>query len=144
MVRSVGLDIGNDSVKLVMEGGVLAIPNIVAPGSARNLLREEDNVLEALDVEVFSRSLTGAAYYGTVGVCEIGALTTDFPIMKKLQSDNRFSHGEYFGLASYLDAIRQDVFENFGYNFQSRAKLVKRIRDSSYLINLVGERREGH
>ncbi|MFC4768139.1 hypothetical protein [Effusibacillus consociatus] len=81
------------------------------------------------------------AYYGTVGVCEIGSLTTDFPIMKKLQPDNRFSHGEYFGIASYLDAIRQDVYEKFGYNFQSRAKLVKRIRESSYLINLVGERR---
>lgn len=273
MVRSIGLDIGNDSVKLVMEGGRLAIPNIVAPGSPRNLLREEDNVLEALDVEVYSRSLTGGwkhyfvgelavedednmemsevenkveseqslivtlvalavtelsrsesftenpliaeyvigtglpirqfsryreafiqrlegehevkfvttpkyrgrtvrivvkkvtvgiegasailniatnddlsvkdemAYYGTVGICEIGALTTDFPIMKKLQPDNRFSHGEYFGIASYLDAIRQDVYEKFGYNFQSRAKLVKRIRESSYLINLVGERR---
>lgn len=273
MVRSIGLDIGNDSIKLVMEGGRLAIPNIVAPGSPRNLLREEDNVLEALDVEVFSRSLTGGwkqffvgelavedednlemselenkveseqslivtlvalavtalsksesftenpvveefvigsglpirqyakykdaliqrlegehevkfvstpkyrgrtvriiikkvtvgiegaaailniatnddlsvkdetAYHGTVGVCEIGALTTDFPIMKKLQPDNRFSHGEYFGIASYLDAIRQDVYDKFGYNFQSRAKLIKRIRESSYLINLVGERR---
>lgn len=273
MVRSVGLDIGNDSVKLVLDGGRLAIPNIVAPGSPRNLLREEDNVLEALDVEVYSRSLTGGwkhyfvgelavedednlemseienkveseqallvtlvtlavaalnraepfaenplvaeyvvgtglpirqfaryrekliqrlegehevkflttpkykgrtvrvvvkkvtvgiegaaavfnlatgddlsvkdetAYYGTVGVCEIGSLTTDFPIMKKLQPDNRFSHGEYFGIASYLDAIRQDVYEKFGYNFQSRAKLAKRVRESSYLINLIGERR---
>jgi len=81
------------------------------------------------------------AYYGTVGVCEIGSLTTDFPIMKKLQPDNRFSHGEYFGIASYLDAIRQDVYEKFGYNFQSRAKLAMRLRESAYLINLVGERR---
>lgn len=273
MVKSIGLDIGNDSVKLAMEGGRLSIPNIVAPGSPRNLLREEENVLEALDVEVYSRSLTGGwrhyfvgdlavedednmemseidnkvesdqalivslvalavaalsrsdsftdnplvaeyaigtglpirqfaryreafiqrlegehevkfvstpkyrgrtvriivkkvavgiegaaailniatqddlsvkdemAYYGTVGVCEIGALTTDFPILKKMQPDNRFSHGEYFGIASYLDAIRQDIYEKFGYHFQSRAKLAKRIRESSYLINLVGERR---
>jgi len=78
-------------------------------------------------------------YYGCIGVCEMGALTTDFPVIKRMSIDNQFSTGEQLGLASYLDSIIRDVEDQFGYRFPSRAKLIQRIRRHEYLIQCVGE-----
>ncbi|GGH12788.1 ParM/StbA family protein [Paenibacillus segetis] len=76
---------------------------------------------------------------GVIGVCEIGALTTDFPVVKRMNIDNQFSTGEQFGLATYLDAIIRDVEDQFGYRFASRAKLIQRIRNREFTIQRVGE-----
>jgi plasmid segregation protein ParM len=78
-------------------------------------------------------------YYGVIGVCEIGALTTDFPVVKRMAIDNHFSHGEQIGIATYLDSIIRDVEDAYGYAFPSRAKLVQRIKNREYTIQLVGE-----
>ncbi|WP_027091609.1 ParM/StbA family protein [Cohnella thermotolerans] len=78
-------------------------------------------------------------YYGCIGICEMGALTTDFPVVNRMSIDNQFSTGEQLGLASYLDSIVRDVEDQFGYRFPSRTKLVQRIRRNEYLIQRVGE-----
>jgi len=78
-------------------------------------------------------------YYGCIGICEIGALTTEFPVIKRMSIDNHFSHGEHMGLASYLDAIIREVEDIHGYSFPSRAKLVQRIKARNYTVQLIGE-----
>jgi plasmid segregation protein ParM len=78
-------------------------------------------------------------YHGCIGICEMGALTTDFPVVKRMSIDNQFSTGEQLGLASYLDSIIRDVEDQFGYRFPSRTKLVQRIRRGEFLIQRVGE-----
>ncbi|TJY42178.1 ParM/StbA family protein [Cohnella pontilimi] len=78
-------------------------------------------------------------YYGCIGICEIGALTTDFPVVKRMSIDNQFSTGEQLGLASYLDSIIRDVEDQFGYRFPSRTKLIRRIRRNEFVIQRVGE-----
>jgi len=276
MVKLAGIDIGNDSVKLVLNGQPepIIIPNVVSPGYERHILQEEESLLQALDVMVYSPKLkkknqryfvgllasedqdnaeledtdnkatsdqalivaltalayaaaiggpqalqTGATadeaeyiigtglpvrtfarfhqtfeerlvgehevtflstpklrgrtvrviirravvsvegaaalfhlathdnlqvrdeelYYGCIGVCEIGALTTDFPVVKRMSIDNQFSTGEQLGMAAYLDAIIRDVEDQYGYRFPSRAKLIQRIRVGNYIIQRLGE-----
>ena len=78
-------------------------------------------------------------YNGCIGVCEIGALTTDFPVIKRMAIDNQFSHGEQIGLASYLDSIIRDVEDVYGYTFPSRAKLVNKIKNRDFTIQRLGE-----
>ncbi len=78
-------------------------------------------------------------YYGCIGICEMGALTTDFPVVKRMSIDNQFSTGEQLGLASYLDSIIRDVEDQHGYRFPSRTKLIQRIRRGEYFIQRVGE-----
>ncbi|WEK53498.1 MAG: ParM/StbA family protein [Candidatus Cohnella colombiensis] len=78
-------------------------------------------------------------YNGVIGICEMGALTTDFPVVKRMSIDNQFSTGEQLGLASYLDSIIRDVEDQFGYRFPSRTKLIQRIRKQDYIIQRVGE-----
>ncbi|WP_235427012.1 ParM/StbA family protein [Cohnella kolymensis] len=80
-------------------------------------------------------------YYGCIGICEMGALTTDFPVVKRMSIDNQFSTGEQMGLASYLDAIIRDVEDQYGYRFPSRTKLIQRIRRNEFIIQRVGEGR---
>ncbi|MBM6994352.1 hypothetical protein D3C76_215730 [compost metagenome] len=76
---------------------------------------------------------------GCIGICEIGALTTDFPVVKRMNIDNQFSTGEQFGLATYLDSIIRDIEDQFGYRFPSRTKLIGRIRNREFVIQRVGE-----
>jgi len=78
-------------------------------------------------------------YYGCIGICEMGALTTDFPVVKRMSIDNQFSTGEQLGLASYLDSIIRDIEDQYGYRFPSRTKLINRIRKHEYIIQRVGE-----
>lgn len=275
MIKLAGIDIGNDSIKLVLDGSrePLVIPNIIAPGYERHILQEEDSPWKALDVMIYSPSLSqrnqryfvgqlalehednleledtdnkavsdqslivaltalayqglatqainsgygsmdeveytlgtglpvrsfakynqqfeqrllgehevtflstphfhnrkikvtirkvavsieGAAaifhlathdslqvkdeeiYNGCIGVCEIGALTTDFPVIKRMAIDNHFSHGEQIGIATYLDSIIRDVEDTYSYVFPSRAKLVQRIKQRDFTIQLLGE-----
>lgn len=276
MARLAGIDIGNDSIKIIHDGSgtPTVIPNIVTPGFDRLILQEEDAPLKALDVVVYSPSLTqnnrrwfigtlatelegnsepeetdnkalsdqslivaitalaytgivqqtqtggsvsqfdeveyvigtglpvrtyskfhetfekrlvgehevtfmttpklrnrkvkvivrravvsieGAAallhlatydnlqvrddeiYNGVIGVCEIGSLTTDLPVVKRMNIDNHFSFGEQTGMAIYLDGIIRDVEDEFGYSFPSRAKLVQRVKARDYVIQRIGE-----
>lgn len=78
-------------------------------------------------------------YHGCIGICEMGALTTDFPVVKRMAIDNQFSTGEQLGLASYLDSIIRDVEDQYGYRFPSRTKLIQRIRKHEFIIQRVGE-----
>ncbi|WP_127588616.1 ParM/StbA family protein [Paenibacillus koleovorans] len=78
-------------------------------------------------------------YYGCIGICEMGALTTDFPVLKRMSIDNQFSTGEQMGLANYLDPIIRDVEDQFGYRFPSRAKLVQRLKNRDFVIQRIGE-----
>jgi plasmid segregation protein ParM len=78
-------------------------------------------------------------YNGCIGICEIGALTTDFPVVNKMNIDNQFSTGEQLGLATYLDNIIRDVEDQYGYRFPSRAKLVQRIKREDFTIRRLGE-----
>src|SRR5665647_417156 len=59
MIKLAGIDIGNDSIKLVIDGGqeTISIPNIVAPGYERSILQEEDSPLKGLDIMVHSPRL---------------------------------------------------------------------------------------
>ncbi|OXM85155.1 ParM/StbA family protein [Paenibacillus rigui] len=78
-------------------------------------------------------------YHGCIGICEMGALTTDFPVVNKMSIDNQFSTGEQIGLATYLDSIIRNVEDQYGYRFPSRAKLVQRIKRNDYTIRRIGE-----
>lgn len=78
-------------------------------------------------------------YYGYVGICEIGALTTDFPVINKMNIDNHFSYGAQIGMATYLDSIIRDVEDMYGYSFPSRSKLVERVKQNDYIVQLIGE-----
>jgi plasmid segregation protein ParM len=78
-------------------------------------------------------------YFGCIGVCEMGAQTTDFPVIKRMSIDNQFSTGEQFGLGSYLDSIIREVEDQYGYRFPSRSKLVQRIRSREFVIHRLGE-----
>jgi plasmid segregation protein ParM len=78
-------------------------------------------------------------YNGCIGVCEIGALTTDLPVVNRMNIDNHFSYGEQMGLANYLDLIIRDVEDAYGYTFPSRVKLAQRIKDRNYTIQRIGE-----
>ncbi|BBH22663.1 hypothetical protein Back11_40080 [Paenibacillus baekrokdamisoli] len=78
-------------------------------------------------------------YYGCIGICEMGALTTDFPVIKRMSIDNQFSTGEQFGLSGYLDNIIRDVEDQFGHRFPSRTKLIQRLKNREYIIQRVGE-----
>ncbi len=78
-------------------------------------------------------------YYGCIGICEMGALTTDFPVIKRMSVDNQFSTGEQMGLATYLDSIIMEVEDQYGYRFPSRTKLVQRIKNNEYFIQRIGE-----
>ncbi|MFD0674034.1 hypothetical protein [Cohnella sp. GCM10027633] len=78
-------------------------------------------------------------YNGVIGICEMGALTTDFPVVKRMAIDNQFSTGEQLGLASYLDSIIRDIEDQYGYRFPSRTKLIQRIRRHDFIIQRVGE-----
>lgn len=78
-------------------------------------------------------------YYGCIGICEMGALTTDFPVLKRMSIDNQFSTGEQMGLATYLDPIIRDVEDMYGYRFPSRAKLVQRVKKRDFTIQRIGE-----
>jgi plasmid segregation protein ParM len=78
-------------------------------------------------------------YYGCIGVCEIGSLTTDLPIIRRMAIDNHFSSGEQVGMATYLDLIIRDVEDTYGYKFPSRAKLAQRIKNREYTIQQLGE-----
>ncbi|MFC6231271.1 hypothetical protein ACFQI7_25970 [Paenibacillus allorhizosphaerae] len=78
-------------------------------------------------------------YGGVIGVCEIGALTTDLPVIRRMAIDNHFSYGEQMGLANYLDPIMREVEDQFGYTFPSRAKLAQRIKQRDYVIQRIGE-----
>jgi plasmid segregation protein ParM len=78
-------------------------------------------------------------YYRVIGVCDIGALTTDLPVVKRLTVDNHFSSGEQIGMSMYLDEIIRDVEDTYGYSFPSRAKLVERVKKRDYTIQRIGE-----
>ncbi|HEX7057757.1 MAG TPA: ParM/StbA family protein [Bacilli bacterium] len=115
----------NRKVKLVIRSAMVSIE-----GAAAIYNLATDNNLQPKDEEL---------YYGCIGVCEIGALTTDFPVVKRLAIDNQFSYGEQFGLADYLDGIIREVEDNFNYSFPSRAKLVQRIKARDFSVQLIGE-----
>lgn len=275
-MKLAGIDLGNDSIKIVCDGSnePLVIPNVVTPGYERHILQEEDSPLKALDVTVYSPSLSmnnrrwfvgllaselednaeledtdnkalsdqslivaltalaytgltnpsyntssysqtdeveyvigtglpvrsfarfretfeqrligehevtfmstpqlrgrkvkvkirkaivtieGAAaifnlathdnlqvrdeeiYTGCIGVCEIGALTTDLPVIRRMVIDNHFSYGEQMGLANYMDPIIRDVEDQYDYTFPSRAKLGQRIKQRDFIIQRIGE-----
>ncbi|TBL71027.1 ParM/StbA family protein [Paenibacillus thalictri] len=78
-------------------------------------------------------------YSGCIGVCEIGALTTDLPVIRRMGIDNHFSYGEQLGIATYLDSIIRDVEDVYGYSFPTRAKLVQRVKNRDFVIQRIGE-----
>ncbi|WP_157279852.1 ParM/StbA family protein [Paenibacillus swuensis] len=78
-------------------------------------------------------------YNGCIGVCEIGSLTTDLPVVNRMSIDNNFSYGEQMGMANYLDAIMRDVEDTYNYSFPSRAKLVTRVKNRDWTIQRIGE-----
>ena len=73
-MKLAGIDIGNDSVKLLMDGSSepIVVPNIVAPGFDRPILQFEESALQALDVSIFSPKLAknGERYF-------VGLLATE-------------------------------------------------------------------
>src|SRR5437879_6453183 len=70
MIKLAGIDIGNDSIKLVVEGTQepIIVPNIVAPGYERSILQEEDSPLKGLDVMVHSPVLANSNQRYFVGL----------------------------------------------------------------------------
>jgi plasmid segregation protein ParM len=115
----------NRKVKVVIKRAVVSIEGAAALYS----MATHDNL------QVKNEEL----YYGCIGICEIGALTTDFPVIRKMNIDNHFSYGEQMGLATYLDSIIRDVEDAYAYTFPSRVKLVQRIKSHDYVIQRIGE-----
>ncbi|MDF2927573.1 MAG: ParM/StbA family protein [Paenibacillaceae bacterium] len=115
----------NRKVKVVIKRAVVSIE-----GAAALFHMATHDSLQVKDEEL---------YYGCIGICEIGALTTDFPLVKKMNIDNHFSTGEQMGLATYLDMIIQDVEDQYGYRFPSRSKLAQRLKNREYTIRRIGE-----
>lgn len=115
----------NRKVKLIIRRAIVSIEGAAALYN----LATHDN-LQIKDEEL---------YYGYIGICEIGALTTDFPVINKMNVDNHFSYGAQIGMATYLDAIIRDVEDNYGYSFASRSKLVERVKANDYVVQLIGE-----
>lgn len=60
MEKIAGVDIGNDSVKVILgdQQEPVIIPNVIVPGYERRILQEEDSPLEALDVTINSAALS--------------------------------------------------------------------------------------
>ncbi|WP_409342390.1 hypothetical protein [Paenibacillus sp. MBLB4367] len=115
----------NCKVKVIVRRAIVSIEGAAALFN----LATYDN-LQVRDEEI---------YNGCIGVCEIGSLTTDLPVVKRMNIDNHFSYGEQTGMAVYLDAIIRDVEDEFGYSFPSRAKLAQRVKTRDYVIQRIGE-----
>lgn len=115
----------NRKVKVIIRKTVVSIE-----GAAAIYNLATDTHLQPKDDEL---------YHGVIGVCEIGALTTDLPVIKRMAVDNHFSYGEQIGLSHYLDHIIRDVEDSFGYTFPSRAKLAQRIKSKQYTVQRIGE-----
>ncbi|MFD2613863.1 ParM/StbA family protein [Paenibacillus gansuensis] len=115
----------NRKVKVRIRRAVVSIEGAAA---LFNLATHEN--LQVRDEEI---------YNGVIGVCEIGSLTTDLPVVNRMSIDNNFSYGEQMGMAVYLDAIIRDVEDTYQYSFASRAKLAARIRNRDYTIQRIGE-----
>ena len=58
VIKIAGIDVGNDSVKLVVDGSSepIVIPSIVSPGYERHIFQEEDSPVKALDVMYTARN----------------------------------------------------------------------------------------
>lgn len=112
-------------VKVIIRRAVISIE-----GAAGIFNLATNEYLQVKDEDMFN---------GVIGVCEVGALTTDLPVVKRLMIDNQFSYGEQLGLSTYLDSIIRDVEDIHGYSFPSRAKLAQRIRKGDFLIQRIGE-----
>lgn len=115
----------NRKVKVIVRKAIVSIEGAAA---LYNLATHDS--LQVRDEEL---------YNGCIGVCEIGALTTDLPVIRRMNIDNHFSYGEQLGLATYLDSIIRDVEDEFGYSFPSRTKLVQRIKNREFTIQQLGE-----
>src|SRR4051794_1619240 len=59
VIKIAGIDVGNDSVKLVIDGASepIVVPSILSPGYERHIFQDEDSPLKALDVRVYSPKL---------------------------------------------------------------------------------------
>ncbi|HEY0829197.1 MAG TPA: hypothetical protein VGE40_13945, partial [Bacilli bacterium] len=59
MIKLAGIDVGNDSIKIIVDGSrePVIVPNVIAPGYERVVLQEEDSAIKALDVMVHSPAL---------------------------------------------------------------------------------------
>lgn len=112
-------------VKVTVQKAVVSIE-----GAAALFHMATDDNLNVKDEEL---------YRGCIGICEIGALTTDFPVINRMNIDNQFSTGEYIGLSTYLDSIIRDVEDQYGYRFPSRSKLVQRVKNRDFTIRRIGE-----
>jgi plasmid segregation protein ParM len=115
----------NRKVKVIIRRAVVSIE-----GAAALFHMATHDSLQVKDEEL---------YQGVIGICEIGALTTDFPLIKRMSIDNQFSTGEQIGLANYLDLIIREVEDQYGYRFPSRSKLAQRVRKRDYTIRRIGE-----
>lgn len=115
----------NRKVKVIIRRAVISIE-----GAAALFHMATHDSLQVKDEEL---------YNGVIGICEIGALTTDFPLVKRMGIDNQFSTGEQIGLATYLDMIIREVEDQYGYRFPSRSKLAQRVKNREFLIRRIGE-----
>ena len=87
MIKLAGIDVGNDSVKLIVDGSTepIVIPSILAPGYERHIFQEEDSPLKALDVRIYSPKLKkkNQRYF-------VGMLATEDPDNAELEeTDNK-------------------------------------------------------
>jgi plasmid segregation protein ParM len=115
----------NRKVKVVVHKVLVAVEGVAA---LYHLATDEN--LRIIDDVVAS---------SVVGVCDIGNITTDLPIVRKLAIDNQFSDGIQVGLANYLDMIIKEVEETHDYSFSTRSKLAHRIKKGDYMIQMIGE-----
>ncbi len=115
----------NRSITVIIRKVVVAIEG----AAALYHLATDDNL--KINDETLANSI--------VGVCDIGSVTTDLPVINKLNIDNQFSSGEQIGISTYLDMIIDEVEDLYGYRFPSRAKLSLRIKNGDYTIQMIGE-----
>ena len=75
---------------------------------------------------------------GHIGVIDIGAFTTDIPVIVNGKPDSDASEGIAEGIANYLDKIVRHVNETYGVNM-SRSQLVGRLETGELEFPIKGK-----
>lgn len=75
---------------------------------------------------------------GSYGIMDVGAFTTDYPIIIDGAPDSDASDGEEMGIATYLDRIAEGLRNKYRADI-TRNQLVERIENKDYIMHVRGK-----
>ncbi|OBZ15928.1 hypothetical protein A8L34_28185 [Bacillus sp. FJAT-27264] len=75
---------------------------------------------------------------GSFGIMDIGAFTTDYPVIVNGTPDSDASDGEDVGIATYLDRIAEGLRNKYNADI-TRNQLAERIEDENYILKVRGK-----